>query len=153
MGDDRVGRRMRVSYGTRRRCRTRRSRLLQNLRAEYTESGVAHLKRTAGLAGVYVRGRREVTKQVQSYVAAANLSVILRALLGIGMPRALQSQLRAALVAILTSCRFLAARLASPSPLRIAFCVLVGDGIAFETFLVTSGLWSRRPAYATSCYY
>jgi hypothetical protein len=98
-----------------------------------------------------VRGRREVTKKVQSYVAAANLSVILRALLGMGTPRGLQSRLRGALAAILFVCRFLCARFASYSRFLTGKS-LVGDdrrSIAFNH--VSSCLWIRKRAYATGC--
>jgi transposase len=150
-GDERVARRRRVYYGNRRRSRSRRGRLLQRLRAEFPERGFAHLKRTGGLARVFVRGRREVTKKVQSYVAAANLSVILHALLGMGTPRGLQGRLREALAAFLALCRFLIARLAPPSP-------SVGGNGAFRDDLVSiarihaaPALEPREPAYATDC--
>jgi len=150
-GDECVARRKRALYGNRRRSRSHRGRQFQKLRAEFPERGFAHLKRTGGLARVFVRGRREVTKKVQSYVAAANLSVILRALLGMGTPRGLQSRLRKALAVILTFYRFLIARLA-PSPR------LQSDERAFseactsiERIHVTPRLSIRKPAYATGC--
>ena len=90
----------RAFYANRRRSRSHRGRSLQKKRAEYPERGFAHLKRTGGLARVYVRGRREVTKKVQSHVTAANLGVILHALLGIGTPRSLQGRLRKAAAAV-----------------------------------------------------
>lgn len=99
-GDDVVTRRKRVFYASRRRSHSRRGRALQKKRAEFPERGFAHLKRTGGLARVFVRGKREVTKKVQSYVAAANLGVILWTLLGIGTPRSLQGRLRKALAAV-----------------------------------------------------
>ena len=148
-GDERVARRKRVFYGNRRRSRSRRGRHLRRLRAENPERGFAHLKRTGGLARVFVRGRREVTKKVQSYVAAANLSVILRALLGIGTPRSLQSRLREALAAVLVHCRFLIARLASSSRLRVHIGALETGKTTFEQFHLRSDLWIRNPVYAT----
>lgn len=114
-GDERVTRRQRALYGNRRRSRSGRGRQFQKLRAEFPERGFAHLKRTGGLTRVFVRGKREVTKKVQSYVAAANLSVILHALLGMGTPRGLQGRVRNALAAILSVWRFLSAPLASYS--------------------------------------
>jgi transposase len=150
-GDERVTRRKRVLYGNRRRSRSRRGQHLQRLRAEYPERDFAHLKRTGGLARVFVRGRREVTKKVQSYVAAANLSVILHALLGMGTPRGLQSRLREALAAILTLCRFFIAQLASPSRPRGHIGALETGRTTFEQFHLRSGLRIREPAYATGC--
>ena len=150
-GAERVARRKRVFYGNRRRSRSRRGRHLQRLRAEYPERGFAHLKRTGGLARVFVRGRREVTKKVQSYVAAANLSVILHALLGMGTPRGLQSRVRGALAAIPTLCRFLIAQLASPSRPQIHIGDFETGNTAFEQSHLMLALWIRKPAYATGC--
>jgi transposase len=150
-GDERVARRKRALYGNRRRSRSNRGRHLQKLRAEYPERGFAHLKRTGGLARVFVRGRREVTKKVQSYVAAANLSVILRTLLGMGTPRGLQGRLREAIAAMLTLCRFLTAQLASSSRPTLHIDVLATRRTSIQHFHLGSDLWIRKPAYATGC--
>ena len=150
-GDECVARRKRALYGNRRRSRSHRGRQFQKLRAEFPERGFAHLKRTGGLARVFVRGRREVTKKVQSYVAAANLSVILRALLGMGTPRGLQSRLRGALAAILFACRLLYARFAS-SPRSLTGKRLVRENRRqIEFNHASSGIWIRKRAYATGC--
>jgi transposase len=150
-GDACVTRRKRALYGNRRRSRSRRGRQFQKLRAEFPERGFAHLKRTGGLARVFVRGRREVTKKVQSYVAAANLSVILRALLGMGTPRGLQSRLRGVLAAILFVCRFLYARLASSSRSLTGKRLVRDERRSIEFTHASSGLWIRKRAYATGC--
>lgn len=150
-GDERVARRRRVYYGNRRRSRSRRGRLLQRLRAEFPERGFAHLKRTGGLARVFVRGRREVTKKVQSHVAAANLSVILHALLGMGTPRGLQGHLRGALAAFLALCRFLIARLAPSSRSETGNGAFRADDDLIPHIAAMLALSPRRPAYATGC--
>jgi transposase len=105
-GAERIARRQKAYYGNRRRSRGQRGRSLQKLRAEYPERGFAHLKRTGGLARLWVRGKHEVRKKVHSYVAAANLGVILHTLLGMGTPRGLQSRLGEALAALFASLRF-----------------------------------------------
>jgi hypothetical protein len=98
-----------------------------------------------------VRGRREVTKKVQSYVAASNLSVILRALLGMGTPRGLQSRLRGALAAILFACRFLHARFASFSRSLTGKRPVGNERRQVEFNHASSGHWIRNRAYATGC--
>ena len=150
-GVERVARRKRAFYGNRRRSRSRRGRHLQRLRAEYPERGFAHLKRTGGLSRVFVRGKREVTKKVQSYVAAANLGVILHALLGMGTPRGLQSRLREALAALSALCSFLIARLAPPLRPGGRPGAIGTAQAAFNDFHVRSRLWIRKPVYATGC--
>jgi transposase len=150
-GDERVARRKRALYGNRRRSRSRRGRHFQRLRAEYPERGFAHLKRTGGLARVFVRGKREVTKKVQSYVAAANLGVILHALLGMGTPRGIQGRLREALAALLTLCRLLIAQLAPSSRPRATNDAFRDVSNAIEPFHVRPDLWIHKPSYATGC--
>jgi transposase len=150
-GDECVARRKRALYGNRRRYRGRRGRQFQKLRAEFPERGFAHLKRTGGLARVFVRGRREVTKKVQSYVAAANLSVILRRLLGMGTPRGLQGRLRGVLATILFVYRFLYARLASCSRSLTGKRLIRADRHSITFNHASSGPWIRKRAYATGC--
>jgi transposase len=150
-GDDAVTRRQRVFYASRRRSRSLKGRSLQKKRAEYPERGFAHLKRTGGLARVFVRGRREVTKKVQSYVAAANLGVILHALLGIGTPRSLQGRLRKALsVLFALVCCLIAPfrRLRHP---RIQFVAWRAATVSIRRIQVRLSLRTLNPVYATGC--
>ncbi|KAA0248664.1 MAG: hypothetical protein EDX89_24570, partial [Acidobacteria bacterium] len=121
------------------------------LRAEFPERGFAHLKRTGGLGRVFVRGRREVTKRVQSYAAAANLSVILHVLLGMGTPRGLQGRLREALTAFLALCGFLITRLAPPPRSVIGYGAFRDHDVSIARIRATRALRLRRPAYATGC--
>ena len=150
-GDERVARRKRALYGNRRRSRSNRGKQFQKLRAEYPERGFAHLKRTGGLARVFVRGRREVTKKVQSYVAAANLSVILRALVGMGTPRGLQSRLREAMRAIRLICRSLIARVAPYLRPRTGAGVTRRQKPLVESYPDRHSLWIRKRPFATGC--
>ena len=92
--------RQKAFHANRRRGRSATGRALQKKRAEFPERGFAHLKRTGGFARVFVRGRANVTKKAQAYVAAANLSVILRTMLGIGTPRSLQGRVNSLLRAL-----------------------------------------------------
>lgn len=110
-GEQVVADRQKAYYANRRRARSAAGKQLQKKRAEFPERAFAHLKRTGGLARVFVRGRREVGKKLKTHVAAANLGVILRALIGIGTPRSLQGRSRAFLEALFGLVSMLAAAL------------------------------------------
>lgn len=99
-GDEVVDERQQRYYANRRRARSETGKQLQKKRAEFPERAFAHLKKTGGMARVFVRGRWEVGKKLQSHVSAANLGVILRALIGIGTPRSLQGRSKAFLDAL-----------------------------------------------------
>lgn len=74
----------------RRRVRGRHGRRLQRLRSERVERSFAHVCDTGGARRSWLRGRVNVTKRYLVHVAAHNLAVVLRALFGVGKPRALQ---------------------------------------------------------------
>jgi transposase len=150
-GAECVADRKRTFYGNRRRARGQRGRNFQKLRAEYPERGFAHLKRTGGLSRLFVRGKREVAKKVQSYVAAANLSVILHTLFKIGTPRSLQGRLREALAALLTLCRLLIARLASISRSQVSSVSHRAFTAEINAFHFKPDLEFGKLAYATGC--
>jgi transposase len=76
-----------------RRVRSAAGRALQKLRAEYPERSFAHVCNTGGFRRVFVRGKKNVAKRLQIHVAAANLGIVLRKVLGIGTPRGLQGRL------------------------------------------------------------
>jgi hypothetical protein len=75
----------------RRRVRGERGRRLSRKRSEFAERSVAHLCETGGTRRVWLRGRENVAKWYAARVAARNLSVLMRALFGIGTPRGLQA--------------------------------------------------------------
>ena len=77
-------------HGNRKRCHRARGRKLQKLRSEKTERSFAHVCETGGARRTWIRGIIEVTKRYLMQAAGYNLGVILRALFGIGKPRALQ---------------------------------------------------------------
>ena len=150
-GDEVVDRRKRVFYANRRRTRSQTGRGLQKKRAEYPERGFAHLKRTGGLARLFVRGKREVTKKVQSYVTAANLGVILFALIGIGTPRSLQGRLRRAVEVLFALIRSLIAPFHWTHRPTIQFATWRAARAAIGRFHIRPSLRTLRPAYATGC--
>jgi len=77
-------------YANRRRTKGNRGKQLSRLRSELTERSFAHVCDTGGARRTWLRGLVGVTKRHLMAVAARNLSVIMRALCGIGSPKALQ---------------------------------------------------------------
>ncbi|MFB3111678.1 MAG: transposase [Gemmatimonadales bacterium] len=78
----------------RRRAKGARSSSLHRLRSERVERSFAHTCRTGRARRTWIRGVEEVTKRYLLQVAARNLGTIMRALYGVGTPRALQSGAR-----------------------------------------------------------
>jgi transposase len=74
----------------RRRVKGPRSKRLQKLRSELVERSFAHVCETGGGRRTWLRGLLKVTKRYVVQVAAHNLGLLMRKLLGIGKPRVLQ---------------------------------------------------------------
>jgi transposase len=110
--------------------------------------GFAHLKRTGGLARVHVRGKGEVTKKVHSHVTAANLGVILHALLGIGTPRSLQGMLRKIAAAIPRLIGSLIAHFWTVNRPRTQFVAWRLVTVVIRHLRVGQPLRTFKPAYA-----
>lgn len=83
--------RRRAVYENRRRVRRAKGRALQRRRSELTERTFAHVCDTGGGRRSWIRGRSEIAKYHYGLCAARNLSVIIRSLIGVGKPKALQS--------------------------------------------------------------
>jgi transposase len=80
-------------YGNRRRKNGARGRRLMRRRGELVERSFAHVLDTGGLRRSHVRGHENVLKRTLVHVAAFNLGVLLRKLVGCGTPRGLQGRL------------------------------------------------------------
>jgi transposase len=87
-------------HANRRRVRGGRSRRLQRLRSERAERSFAHVCNTGRARRTWLRGTEDVQKRYLVTLAGRNLTVLMRALFGIGTPRSLQG-LPAALFAAL----------------------------------------------------
>lgn len=87
----------RAVYANRRRMRTRRGKRLMRKRGELIERTFAHCLETGAMRRVHLRGRENILKRYLVHVAAFNLSLVMRKLIGVGTPRSLQSGLCAAL--------------------------------------------------------
>jgi transposase len=74
----------------RRRVKGARSKRLQKLRSELVERSFAHVCETGGGRRTWLRDLLKVTKRYVVQVAAYNLGLLMRKLLGMGKPRTLQ---------------------------------------------------------------
>jgi transposase len=80
----------RAVYENRRRMKRAKGKRLGRLRSERVERSFAHVCDTGGMRRSWLKGVVDVTKRYLIAVAAHNLGRILRKLLGIGKPKALQ---------------------------------------------------------------
>jgi len=80
----------RAVYENRRRIKRAKGKWLGRLRSERVERSFAHVCDSGGMRRSWLKGVVDVTKRYLIAVAAHNLGRILRKLLGIGKPKALQ---------------------------------------------------------------
>lgn len=128
-----------ATRANRRRIKGRRGRALMRRRGEILERTFAHTLETGGMRRVWLRGRDNILKRYLVHVAAFNLSLVMRAIFGVGTPRELgnlaQDFVRA-LVALLRTLLDLAIGLARPSQAALALRALTaaaGGRGAFST--------------------
>src|ERR1700688_4211112 len=77
-------------YANRRRMRGERGKRLLRQRGEKVERSFAHCYETGGMRRVHLRRHPNILKRLLVHVAAFNLGLVLRKLLGRGTPRGLQ---------------------------------------------------------------
>jgi transposase len=82
----------RAVYGNRTRLRSGAAKAAFRLRAERVERSFEHTLDRGGVRRMWLRGRENVQKRYLMHVAAYNLGLILRALLGAGTPRELAAR-------------------------------------------------------------
>lgn len=82
------------TYANRRRLETKRGQALMRRRGELIERCFAHCLETGGMRRVHLRGRVNILKRYLVHIAAFNLSLVMRVLIGVGTPRGLQNGLR-----------------------------------------------------------
>lgn len=99
----------RGTYANRRRLRTQRGRSLMKRRGELLERTFAHCLETGAMRRTHLRGRENILKRYLVHVAAFNLSLVMRQMLGAGTPRGLAGRL-AALVRVWIELLVLVAR-------------------------------------------
>jgi len=84
-------------YGNRRRIRGERGKRLLRKRGELLERSFAHCYETGGMRRTHLRGHGNILKRLLIHVAGFNLGLVMRKVLGVGTPRALQGGLAALL--------------------------------------------------------
>lgn len=82
----------RAVYANRRRARGGRGQRLQRIRGERVERSFAHLYETGRMRRTHLRGHTNILKRLLIHAGAFNLGRLLRHLVGIGTPRALQGR-------------------------------------------------------------
>jgi transposase len=87
-------------YANRRRVRGARGKRLLRRRGEFLERPNAHLYETGGMRRTHLRGHQNIFKRLIVHAAGFNLSLLMRALVGVGKPRRLQGTVDALAVAI-----------------------------------------------------
>ena len=76
-------------YANRRRIKSKRGKAHMRKRGEIIERSFAHMYETGGMRHIYLRGHKNIHKRIQTQAAAFNISILIRAKLGAGKPRAL----------------------------------------------------------------
>lgn len=109
-------------HANRRRIRGRRGKRLLRKRGELLERPFAHCYETGGMRRTHLRGHENILKRLLIHVAGFNLSLVLRAVYGLGKPRTLQDGLSGLAATVFATLRALVARLTALSrrwrPLR-----------------------------------
>ena len=99
-------------YANRRRIRGERGKRLLRQRGEKVERSFAHCYETGGMRRVHLRHHRNILKRLLVHVAAFNLGLVMRKVLGHGTPRGLQGHDAALFLTLLRLLREI-----GPSPL------------------------------------
>jgi transposase len=117
-----------ATYANRRRISGERGKKLARLRAERAERPFAHCYETGGLRRTHLRGHPNILKRLLVHVGGFDLSLVMRKLIGVGKPRALQG-VSAAIVMALLVLRALWRRMIAPlRPPATAFVRSVPSG-------------------------
>ena len=77
-------------YANRRRVKGQRGKRLMRKRGELLERSLTHCYDTGAMRRTHLRGHPNILKRLLVHVAGFNLSLVMRALFGVGKPRALQ---------------------------------------------------------------
>jgi transposase len=88
-------------YANRRRIRGNRGQRLMRRRGEYVERTFAHVYDTGGMRRTHLRGHTNILKRLLIHAGGFNLGLVMRELIGIGTPRALQGRVAAVIAALL----------------------------------------------------
>jgi len=89
-----------IVYANRRRIRGNRGKRMQRQRGERVERPFAHQFDTGGMRRLHVRGCHNVLKRAYIQAGSFNLGLLMRTLVGVGTPRALQGRAAAVFQAL-----------------------------------------------------
>lgn len=98
-----------ATYANRRRIKGERGKALMRRRGEFLERTFAHTLESGAMRRACLRLRNNILKRYLVHVAGFNLSLVMRAIFGVGTPRGLRGRLQAALEAFATALRRLLA--------------------------------------------
>ena len=135
-------------YRNRRRIRGTRGLYLLRLRGERLERPFAHLYETGGMRRVHLRGHTNIRKRLLIHASGFNLGLLMRHLIGVGTPRALQGRLRAVLAGLLTLIRSLCASITHHRSRVRLFSRLNVSSIARSAI---AHIGARETAFTTGC--
>ncbi len=86
-------------YGNRRRQQRAKAKALHKRRGELVERSFAHCLETGAMRRTHLRGHDNIAKRYLVHVAAFNLGLMMRRLIGVGTPKGLSRRAVAALEA------------------------------------------------------
>jgi len=135
-------------YRNRRRIRGARGLRLLRLRGERLERPFAHLYETGGMRRLHLRGHTNIRKRLLIHASGFNLGLLMRHLIGVGTPRALQGRLRAVLAGLLTLIRSLCASITHHRSRVRLFSRLNVSSIARSAI---AHIGARETAFTTGC--
>jgi len=135
-------------YRNRRRIRGARGLRLLRLRGERLERPFAHLYETGGMRRVHLRGHTNIRKRLLIHASGFNLGLLMRHLIGVGTPRALQGRPRAVLAGLLTLIRSLCASITHHRSRVRLFSRLNVSSIARSAI---AHIGARETAFTTGC--
>ncbi len=82
-------------YANRRRIKGDRGKVLRRSRAERVERTIAHTYDTGGMRRLHLRDRGNILKRLLIHIGGCNLALLMRKVMGVGTPKALQDLAKA----------------------------------------------------------
>ena len=131
----------RATYANRRRIKGRHGKQLMKRRGEVLERTFAHTLESGAMRRACLKMRDNILKRYLVHVAAFNLSLVMRAILGVGTPRELRGRLGIALETLNTALR----------SLLVGACRLAAHVSARWAAAAATYPHPRNRAYSTGC--
>ena len=93
---------MSTVYANRRRIKGDRGKAFRS-RAERVERTIAHTYDTGGMRRLHLRDRGNILKRLLIHIGGCNLALLMRKVMGVGTPKALQDLAKGAIIGLSTS--------------------------------------------------